>query len=59
MTLVFAFVAWLVFLAIYAWLHSRMVARGEAEAIPPMKWALVIGVSALVWAVPLFYLWGR
>jgi hypothetical protein len=55
-TLVVVFAVWLVCVAIFAWLHRRMVERGEAQ---PVRWPLVIAVSALVWAVPLFYLWGR
>lgn len=59
MTLVWAFIAWVVFLLVFAWLHRRMVRRGEAEPIAPVKWVLFVGVSALVWSVPLFYVWGR
>ena len=59
MTLLWAFGAWVVFLAVFAWLHRRLVLRGEAEPIAPAKWALVIGVSGLVWGVPLFYVLGR
>ena len=55
MILLWAFVAWLVFLAVYAWLHHRMVARGDADRISPVKWAGVIAVSSLVWAAMLLY----
>lgn len=55
MTLLWAFVVWLVFLAIYAWMHRRMVERGDAQRISPAKWAGVIAVSSLVWAAMLLY----
>jgi hypothetical protein len=53
--LIWAFVVWLICLAIFAWLHARMVRRGDASPISPVTWAGVVAVSSLVWAVMLLY----
>ena len=52
MTLVWAFAVWLVAVGVFAWLHRRMVLRGEAK---PIQWIWVILVTGLVWGVMLMY----